>query len=109
MLARQLRYLLIPCQRRTHAGVAVGCIRHAQTCTTSEHSPLHFSTTDSLGDGLGVVRIVVRRIQLLGPHVDRLVAELLELVYQAVLEIEADVVGTHKDLLSHGSSLTPGT
>src|SRR6267142_2004010 len=103
MLARQLRYLLIPCQRRTHAGVAVGCIRHAQTCTTSEHPPLHFSTTHSLGDGLGVVRIVVRRIQLLGPHVDRLVTKLLELVNEPVLEIEPHVVRTHKDLLSHRS------
>src|SRR5213592_339442 len=103
MLARQLSYLLIPCQRRTHVGIAVGRVRHAQTCTTSEHPPLHFSTTHSLGDRLGIVGIVVRRVELFGAHVDGLVPKLLELVYQPVLEVEPDVVGSNKDLLSHRS------
>src|SRR5258706_7031564 len=84
MLARQLRYLLVPCQRRAHVGEAVGGVRHAQTCTTSEHSALHFPAAHGLRDRLGIVRIVVRGVQLLRPHVDRLVAELLELVHEAV-------------------------
>src|SRR6266481_6871534 len=49
----QLRYLLVPCQRRTHVGVAVGCVRHAQTCTTSEHSALRFARTYRTRDRLG--------------------------------------------------------
>src|SRR6266545_757772 len=67
--------LLTPCQRRPYSGEAVGRIRHAQTCTTSEHSALHFSTADGARDGLGIVGIVVRRVELLRPDVDWLVPE----------------------------------
>src|SRR6266568_4182923 len=109
MLARQLGYLLIPCQRRPYSGEAVGCIRHAQSCTTSEHSALHFPAAHRLRHRLGIVGIVVGRIELLRPHVDRFVPELFQLVYQPVLEIEAYMVCTHIDLFRHWSHLTPGT
>src|SRR6266571_532088 len=99
MLARQLGYLLIPCQRRPYSGEAVGCIRHAQSCTTSEHSALHFPAADGLRHRLRVVGIVVRRIELPGPHVDRLVPELLQLVHQPVLEVEPHMIGADVDLL----------
>src|SRR6266850_3570914 len=103
MLARQLGYLLIPCQRRTHVGEAVGRVRHAQTCTTSEHSALHFARAYRTRDRLGIVRIIVRRVELLGPDVDGLVTKLLQLVDESVLETEPDVVGTDINLLSHRS------
>src|SRR5690349_20932860 len=103
MLARQLRDLLVPCQRRSYLGEAVGCIRHAQSRTTREHSPLHFPAAHRLGDRLGIVRIVVRRIELLGTHIDRLVTHLFELGNEPVLEIKPDVVGSQIDLLTHRS------
>src|SRR5258705_7040473 len=106
MLARQLGYLLIPCQRRTHVGVAVGRVRHAQTCTTSEHSALHFARTYRTRDRLGIVGIVVGRVELLGPNIDGLVPELLQLIHKPVLEVEPDVIGSYVDLLSHRTPQT---
>src|SRR5258705_2240680 len=103
MLGLQLGYLLIPCQRRTHVREAVGRVRHAQTCTTSEHSALHFARAYRTRDRLGIVRIVVRRIQLLGSDVDRLVSEFLQLVDKPVLEIEPHMIRPHVNLLSHRS------
>src|SRR6266576_3922232 len=106
MLARQLGYLLIPCQRRTHVGETVGRVRHAQTCTTSKHPALHFSTTHRLGHRLGVVRIVVRRVESFWPNIDRLIAELLELVHEAVLEFEPHVIRADENALRQ-SSVSP--
>src|SRR5437762_3394885 len=106
MLTRQLRYLLVPCQRRTHVGETVGRVRHAQTCTTSEHPPLHFSTTHRLGHRLGVVGIVVRRVEVFRANIDRLIAELLELVHEAVLEFEPHVIRADENALRQ-SSVSP--
>src|SRR5207237_1561415 len=55
---------------------------------------------------LGVIRIIVGRIQLLGTHIDRLVPQPLQLIDEAVLELEADMIGPDINLLRH-RSLTP--
>src|SRR6266487_4599486 len=103
VLARQFRYLLIPCQRRPYSGEAVCCIRHAQSCTTSEHSALHFPAAHRLRHRLRVVGVIVRRIQLLRPDINRLIPELLQLIDEPILQIEPDMIGSNIDLLSHGS------
>src|SRR6266516_5588007 len=69
----------------------------------SEHAALHFARAHRTRDRLGIVGIVVRRIQLLGPHIDRLVPELFQLVHEPILQIEPDVVRAYEDLLSHRS------
>src|SRR6266850_7377062 len=109
MLARQLRYLLVPCQCRPYLGEPVGCIRHAQTCTTREHATLHLAAAHGLRHRLGIVGIIVGWVQFLWSHVDRLIAELLELVDKAILQVEPTMVGAPIDLFSHGCPLTPHT
>src|SRR3989441_1964636 len=106
MLPGQLRYLLIPCQGRPHLGEAVRRVRHAQSCTTRQDSALHVATTHGLGNRLSIIGIVIRRVELLRPHIDRLVAELLQLVYQPILEVEPDMIRADIDLLRQ-SSVSP--
>src|SRR5881394_74315 len=106
MLTRQLRYLLVPCQRRPYSREPVGCIRHAQSCTACEHSALHLPAADSLRHGFRIVRIVVRRVESFWPNIDRLIAELLELVHETVLQFEPHVIRADENALRQ-SSVSP--
>src|SRR6266516_261305 len=73
----------------------------------SEHAALHFARADRLGDRLGIVGIVVRRIQLLWPDIDRFVAEPLQLVDKPIFQVEADMIGANVDFFSHTRPSSP--